>query len=196
MPALHDPLGFVDSRPHAERPGRARADTGLHEAVLCAAATVEGQPRVAAVTDFRFLGGSLGCAVGALITHAARTGPERRAPLVLVTASGGARMQEGVLPLMQMAKTARATAEPDGAGIRTVSIVIDPAYDSPPARAIARAPDREQAIARLDRALGEFRIDGPGVRTTSGYLRRTLADPRFRAGRHTTALVAETAAVG
>ncbi|MDR3034480.1 MAG: acetyl-CoA carboxylase biotin carboxylase subunit [Kitasatospora sp.] len=72
--------------------------------------------------------------------------------------------------------------------------LIGPDYDSLLAKTVAWAPDRAQAIARLDRALGEFRIDGPTVRTTTGYLRRTLADPRFRAGRHTTGLVAEMAA--
>ncbi|MGX4734805.1 acetyl-CoA carboxylase biotin carboxylase subunit [Kitasatospora griseola] len=71
---------------------------------------------------------------------------------------------------------------------------IGPDYDSLLAKTIAWAPDREQAVARLDRALAEFRIDGPGVRTTTDYLRRTLADPRFRTGRHTTGLVAEMAA--
>ncbi|RKE23211.1 acetyl-CoA carboxylase, carboxyltransferase subunit beta [Streptomyces sp. TLI_171] len=128
VPALHDPLDFVDSRPYQDRLDQARADTGLSDAVLCAAGTVEGQPCVVAVMDFRFLGGSLGCAVGALITHAARTSLERRVPLVLVTASGGARMQEGVLSLMQMAKTAQAMAELDEAGILTVSVITDPTY--------------------------------------------------------------------
>ncbi|MFJ5231198.1 acetyl-CoA carboxylase carboxyl transferase subunit alpha [Kitasatospora sp. NPDC088391] len=128
VPALHDPLDFVDSRPYTERLDRARADTGLDEAVLCAAGTVEGQPCVTAVMDFRFLGGSLGCGAGALVTHAARTALARRVPLVLVTASGGARMQEGVLSLMQMAKTAQAMAELDEAGILTVSIITDPTY--------------------------------------------------------------------
>ncbi|GAA4878777.1 acetyl-CoA carboxylase biotin carboxylase subunit [Kitasatospora terrestris] len=71
--------------------------------------------------------------------------------------------------------------------------VVGPDYDSLLAKTIAWAPDREQAVARLDRALAEFRIDGPGVRTTAGYLRRTLADPRYRAGRHTTGLVAAMA---
>ncbi|KDN80868.1 acetyl-CoA carboxylase biotin carboxylase subunit [Kitasatospora cheerisanensis] len=71
---------------------------------------------------------------------------------------------------------------------------IGPDYDSLLAKTIAWAPDREQAVARLDRALAEFRIEGPGVCTTTDYLRRTLADPRFRAGRHTTGLVAEMAA--
>ncbi|MFG2823884.1 acetyl/propionyl/methylcrotonyl-CoA carboxylase subunit alpha [Kitasatospora sp. NPDC048365] len=71
--------------------------------------------------------------------------------------------------------------------------VVGPDYDSLLAKTIAWAPDREQAVARLDRALAEFRIDGPGVRTTAGYLRRTLADPRYRAGQHTTGLVAAMA---
>ncbi|MFD8478388.1 acetyl-CoA carboxylase, carboxyltransferase subunit beta [Kitasatospora sp. NPDC059673] len=128
VPALHDPLGFVDSRPYQDRLDEARDRTGLHEAVLVAAGQIEGQPCVAAVMDFRFLGGSLGCAVGALITQAATLALERRAPLVLVTASGGARMQEGVLSLMQMAKTAQAMAELDEAGILTVSVITDPTY--------------------------------------------------------------------
>ncbi|GAA2795546.1 acetyl-CoA carboxylase biotin carboxylase subunit [Kitasatospora paracochleata] len=71
---------------------------------------------------------------------------------------------------------------------------VGPDYDSLLAKTIAWAPDRERAIARLDRALAEFRIDGPGVHTTTEYLRHTLADHRYRAGRHTTGLVAEMAA--
>ncbi|GAA4878765.1 acetyl-CoA carboxylase, carboxyltransferase subunit beta [Kitasatospora terrestris] len=126
--AVHDPLDFVDSRSYTERLDEARADTGLSEAVLCAAGLIEGQPAVVAVMDFRFLGGSLGCAVGALITQAAHTALARRVPLVMVTASGGARMQEGVLSLMQMAKTAQALAELDEAGILTVSVITDPTY--------------------------------------------------------------------
>jgi len=125
---VHDPLGFVDSRPYQDRLDQARADTGLHEAVLCAAGLIEGQPVVIAVMDFRFLGGSLGCGVGAMITKAAHTSLARRVPLVIVTASGGARMQEGVLSLMQMAKTAQALAELDEAGILTVSVITDPTY--------------------------------------------------------------------
>ncbi|WP_042372846.1 acetyl-CoA carboxylase carboxyl transferase subunit [Streptacidiphilus neutrinimicus] len=126
--AVHDPLDFTDTRPYPERLLDARAETGLHDAVVCVRGTVEGLPVVAAAMDFRFLGGSLGCSVGALITEAARTSLRLRAPLLLVTASGGARMQEGALSLMQMAKTAQALAELDEAGILVVSLITDPTY--------------------------------------------------------------------
>lgn len=125
---LHDPLEFADTRPYAERLADARAKTGLREAVICALGRIEDQPVVVAAMDFRFLGGSLGCGVGALICEAARTALARRVPLLLVTASGGARMQEGALALMQMAKTAQAMAELDEAGILTVSLITDPTY--------------------------------------------------------------------
>ncbi|GAB2714202.1 acetyl-CoA carboxylase carboxyltransferase subunit alpha [Kitasatospora kifunensis] len=123
-----DPLGFTDTRPYPERLLDAQTATGLREAVLCVQGTIEGHPVVAAAMDFRFLGGSLGCGVGALITEAARTSLRLRIPLLLVTASGGARMQEGVLSLMQMAKTSQALAELDEAGILVVSLVTDPTY--------------------------------------------------------------------
>ncbi|MFI9272958.1 acetyl-CoA carboxylase carboxyltransferase subunit alpha [Kitasatospora sp. NPDC052896] len=125
---MTDPLEFVDSRPYTDRLLDARASTGLREAVLCVTGRIEGQPAVVAVMDFEFLGGSLGCGVGAQITEAARTSLRLRLPLVLVTASGGARMQEGVLSLMQMAKTSQAISELDEAGILVVSLITDPTY--------------------------------------------------------------------
>ncbi|WP_431960751.1 carboxyltransferase subunit alpha [Actinacidiphila sp. bgisy160] len=127
-PAAHDPLGFTDTRPYPERLREARAETGLDEAVVCVRGTVEGRPVVVAAMDFRFLGGSLGLGVGSHITRAARTSLRRRVPLLLVTASGGARMQEGALSLMQMARTAQALAELDEAGVLVVSLVTDPTY--------------------------------------------------------------------
>ncbi|WP_431041468.1 acetyl-CoA carboxylase, carboxyltransferase subunit beta [Streptomyces sp. P1-3] len=125
---VRDPLGFVDTRPYPERLAAARTDTGLREAAIGACGRIDGRPVVVAVMDFRFLGGSLGCEVGALITEAARTSLLDRVPLLIVTASGGARMQEGVLSLMQMAKTAQALAELDEAGVLTVSLITDPTY--------------------------------------------------------------------
>ncbi|MDX2853045.1 acetyl-CoA carboxylase, carboxyltransferase subunit beta [Streptomyces sp. PA03-3a] len=127
-PAGQDPLGFTDTRPYVERLREARAETGMDEAVVCVRGTVEGQPVVVAAMDFRFLGGSLGLGVGTQITRAARTSLRRRVPLLLVTASGGARMQEGALSLMQMARTAQALAELDEAGVLVVSLVTDPTY--------------------------------------------------------------------
>ncbi|MFE5333010.1 acetyl-CoA carboxylase, carboxyltransferase subunit beta [Embleya sp. NPDC056575] len=127
-PTPHDPLGFVDSRPYPERLDRARAETGMDEAAVGARGTVHGQPVVVVAMDFRFLGGSLGCAVGALVTAAADESLRTGIPLLLITASGGARMQEGVLSLMQMAKTAHALAELDEAGVLVLSLITDPTY--------------------------------------------------------------------
>src|SRR5439155_3484557 len=104
------------------------ARTGLSDAVVAVSGTIGGQPVVAAVMDFRFLGGSLGCAVGEAVAAAADLARAQRVPLLLVTASGGARMQEGSLALMQMVKTSQALAELDEAGILTISLVTDPTY--------------------------------------------------------------------
>lgn len=123
-----DPLAFVDSQPYLDRLRAARARTGLKEAVSCVRGTIDGHDVAVAVMDFRFLGGSLGTVVGELITRTAEVAQRGRMPLVLVTASGGARMQEGILSLMQMAKTAQALAELDSAGILTVSVVTDPTF--------------------------------------------------------------------
>ena len=123
-----DPLGFVDTVAYTTRLARAREATGMDEAVLCARATIESSPVVLAVMDFRFLGGSLSVAVGDLITQAAEVALEERSPLVLVTSSGGARMQEGALALMQMAKTSAAMGCLDEAGILTVSVITDPTF--------------------------------------------------------------------
>ncbi|MDR7276786.1 acetyl-CoA carboxylase carboxyltransferase subunit alpha [Catenuloplanes atrovinosus] len=123
-----DRLGFVDSRPYPLRLAQARDATGLDEAVVCVRGTVHGRPLFAAVMDFRFLGGSLGTAVGELITQTAERARDASTPLLIVAASGGARMQEGALSLMQMAKTASALRRLDEAGVLTVCLVTDPTY--------------------------------------------------------------------
>ncbi|MBY8870333.1 acetyl-CoA carboxylase carboxyltransferase subunit alpha [Micromonospora sp. PLK6-60] len=123
-----DPIGFVDVLPYPNRLTAARAGTGLDEAVLCGVARIAGYPVVLAVMDFRFLGGSLGCAVGELITRAAERALADRVPLVVVTASGGARMQEGALSLMQMATVSQAIGVLRENGLLTVSVLTDPTY--------------------------------------------------------------------
>lgn len=123
-----DPIGFVDVLPYPHRLTAARSGTGLAEAVVCGTATVAGRRCVIAVMDFRFLGGSLGCAVGELITRAAERALADRVPLVVVTASGGARMQEGVLSLMQMATVSQAVAALRESGVPSVSVLTDPTY--------------------------------------------------------------------
>jgi acyl-CoA carboxylase subunit beta len=123
-----DVLSFVDTKPYLERLEQARQRTGLDEGVVVAAGRIDGLPLIAAVMDFRFLGGSLGAAAGELITNAAEAALERRVPLLIVTASGGARMQEGPLSLMQMVKTSQALARLDEAGILTIALITDPTY--------------------------------------------------------------------
>jgi acyl-CoA carboxylase subunit beta len=125
---VEDPLGFVDERPYPERLRAAREKTGLDEAILCLRGSIGGVPIVAGVMDFRFMGGSLGVAVGQSIAEAAELARCERVPLLLVTASGGARMQEGALALMQMAKVVQALTELDEAGLLTVSLITDPTY--------------------------------------------------------------------
>ncbi|MFB9237809.1 acetyl-CoA carboxylase, carboxyltransferase subunit beta [Plantactinospora siamensis] len=123
-----DRLGFVDVLPYPHRLAAARAATGLTEAVRCVRGSVGGHPVVLAVMDFRFLGGSLGAATGELISRAAEHAREHRLPYVVVTASGGARMQEGALSLMQMAGTVQALDALRTAGLLTVSVITDPTY--------------------------------------------------------------------
>jgi acetyl-CoA carboxylase carboxyl transferase subunit beta len=123
-----DPLGFVDSKPYPHRLASAKASTGLDEAVVCAAGEIEGNPLVVAVMDFGFMGGSLSGAVGELITLAGETALRRGVPLLIATASGGARMQEGAVALMQMAKTSQMLGQLDEAGLLTISLVTDPTF--------------------------------------------------------------------
>ncbi len=127
VPAV-DPLGFVDLVPYRQRLAGARASTGLTEAVLCGEAAIDGHRLVLAVMDFRFLGGSLGSVTGELIVRAADRARASRLPFVVVTASGGARMQEGALSLMQMTATIQAIDALRSDGLLTVSVITDPTY--------------------------------------------------------------------
>lgn len=126
--ATRDVLGFTDTVPYPDRLEKARRLTGLREGVLVVAGQIEGHSLVAVVMDFGFLGGSLGAASGELITRGAEEALERRVPLLIVSASGGARMQEGPVSLMQMAKTSQALARLAEAGVLSVSLVTDPTY--------------------------------------------------------------------
>jgi len=106
-----DPLKFRDERRYADRLRDARAKTGLSDAVLAGAGSVERVPVVAAVQDFEFMGGSLGMAAGEAIITAIAAACERRRPFVMFAAAGGARMQEGILSLMQMPRTTAAVQD-------------------------------------------------------------------------------------
>ena len=100
-----DPLSFKDEKKYAERLKDARRKTGRQDAMLVAVGAIESEPAVVAVQDFDFMGGSMGMALGEALIRAAETAVEERAPLIVFTASGGARMQEGILSLMQMPRT-------------------------------------------------------------------------------------------
>jgi acetyl-CoA carboxylase carboxyl transferase beta subunit len=100
-----DPLQFTDLVPYAERIVSSEKSTGLGEAIVVAELSIEGQPCVAAIMDFAFMGGSMGAVVGEKFARACDRCIDRGVPLVVISSSGGARMQEGVLSLMQMAKT-------------------------------------------------------------------------------------------
>jgi acetyl-CoA carboxylase carboxyl transferase subunit beta len=121
-----DPLQFFDMEPYPERVRRAEATTGLGEAVVAAELRVDGQPCVAAVMDFAFMGGSMGAVVGEKLARACERAIDRGLPLVVITASGGARMQEGVLALMQMAKTVVAFEALGDAGLPVVVVLGHP----------------------------------------------------------------------
>jgi acetyl-CoA carboxylase carboxyl transferase alpha subunit/acetyl-CoA carboxylase carboxyl transferase beta subunit len=125
---VDDPLTFTDRSPFADRLARAREVTGQQAGVRVVRGLIDNYLVVAAVMDFAFLGGSLGVAEGEAVVCAAETALADHVPLLLVTASGGARMQEGVLSLMQMAKTSAAMAALDEAGLLTITLVTDPTY--------------------------------------------------------------------
>jgi acetyl-CoA carboxylase carboxyl transferase subunit beta len=122
-----DTLGFVDSKPYDRRIAAAMAKTGRNDAFVAASATIHGIPVEIGSMDFQFLGGSMGSVVGEAITRLFERAITRRVPAIVISASGGARMQEGVLSLMQMAKTSAAIARlKDEARMPYLSILTHP----------------------------------------------------------------------
>jgi acetyl-CoA carboxylase carboxyl transferase subunit beta len=121
-----DPLGFKDTKPYKSRLKDYQERLGVKDAVVVVTGTLEDTPVVLAVMEYGFMGGSMGSVVGEKITRAAELAVERRAPLIVVSASGGARMQEGVLSLMQMGKISSALARLRRAGLPYLSILTDP----------------------------------------------------------------------
>ena len=124
--ASEDPLGFKDTRRYRDRLRAAQEKTGLREAVVCGLARVGGWPTVLCLFDFEFMGGSMASVVGEKLTRAIELAVQKRLPVVIVSASGGARMQEGILSLMQMAKTAAALDRLAGERLPYVSVLTDP----------------------------------------------------------------------
>src|SRR5215469_3969244 len=99
-----DPLKFVDLKPYSSRLRQAQEDTGLKDAVINAVGKLQGRPVIASVMEYAFIGGSMGAVVGEAITRAVERAADKKIPLIIVSASGGARMMEGVISLMQLAK--------------------------------------------------------------------------------------------
>jgi acetyl-CoA carboxylase carboxyl transferase subunit beta len=121
-----DPLKFVDLKPYSSRLRQAQHDTGLSDAIINAAGRLEGRPVVASVMEYAFIGGSMGAVVGEVITRAVERAADTRTPLIIVSASGGARMMEGVISLMQLAKVSAALARLDKAKVPYISLLTDP----------------------------------------------------------------------
>jgi acetyl-CoA carboxylase carboxyl transferase subunit beta len=121
-----DPLKFVDLKPYSSRLRQAQHDTGLQDAVINAQGKLMGRPVVASVMEYAFIGGSMGAVVGEMITRAVERALDSKTPLIIVSASGGARMMEGVVSLMQLAKISAALARLDKAKVPYISVLTDP----------------------------------------------------------------------
>lgn len=121
-----DPLGFVDQKAYPDRISAAQLATGMRDAAVWGTAAIDGQSIVILVMDFAFMGGSMGAVVGEKVTRAAEHALEARTPLLIVAASGGARMQEGTFSLMQLAKTVGALERLRTAGVPFLSLLSDP----------------------------------------------------------------------
>jgi len=121
-----DPLEFKDSKRYTQRIKESQESTGLKDAVLSGEAKIKGQPVMLGIFDFDFMGGSLGSVVGEKITRLIERAIEKRVGVVIFCASGGARMQEGILSLMQMAKTSAALARLNEARIPYIAVLTDP----------------------------------------------------------------------
>ena len=121
-----DPLNFTDTKPYRARLKATMASTGLKDAVIVASGAIDGIPAVVATMEYGFIGGSMGVVVGEKITRGIERAIDARCPLVIVCCSGGARMMEGALSLMQMAKICGALAHLDRAKLPYVSVLTDP----------------------------------------------------------------------
>ncbi len=124
--AIDDPLEFTDTKPYRDRLAQARRASGRNDAVVTGVCTIEKQRVALGMMDFNFMGGSMGVVVGEKVARLFEHARARRLPVIIFSASGGARMQEGVLSLMQMAKVAAAIALTRDAGVPYVSVMCDP----------------------------------------------------------------------
>ena len=124
--ASTDPLAFVDSRPYAEKLKAAQSSTHLSDALIAAQGTLAGRAVQVCAMESKFIGGSMGAVVGEKVTRAVERSLSRQQPLVIVSATGGARMQEGAVSLIQMAKISAALMRLDDARVPYISVLTDP----------------------------------------------------------------------
>jgi acetyl-CoA carboxylase carboxyl transferase subunit beta len=124
--ASTDPLSFTDTKTYKSRLDKGQAETGLKDAIINALGTLNGRPVVVASMEYSFIGGSMGAVVGEAITRSVEHAYESKKPLIVVSASGGARMMEGAVSLMQMAKISAALARLDSARVPYISVLTDP----------------------------------------------------------------------
>jgi acetyl-CoA carboxylase carboxyl transferase subunit beta len=121
-----DPLNFVDTKPYATRLKEARKKLGMNDAIITAEGQLAGRPVVCCAMEFNFIGGSMGAVVGEKVTRGIELALDTRQPLIVVSCSGGARMMEGTISLMQLAKVSAALARLDDAKVPYVSVLTDP----------------------------------------------------------------------
>ena len=124
--ASTDPLKFADLKPYTSRLKQAQTDTGLKDAVINARGKLDGRQVIVSSMEYSFIGGSMGAVVGEAITRAIERAAEIKTPLIIVSASGGARMMEGVISLMQLAKVSAALARLDESRVPYISVLTDP----------------------------------------------------------------------
>lgn len=168
-----DPLGFVDSKPYPERMTQAQTKTGESEALIVLYGKLRNLEVVACAFDFQFMGGSMGSVVGDRFVQAAEKSLAERKPLVCFAASGGARMQEGLLSLMQMARTAAAVERLRLAGIPYIVVLTNPVYGGVTA-SLAMLGDIHLAEPKA-------MIGFAGKRVIEQTVRETLEEPFQRA---------------
>jgi acetyl-CoA carboxylase carboxyl transferase subunit beta len=121
-----DPLQFVDTKPYAQRLKEASKKLGMNDAVITAEGQLAGRPVVVCAMEFNFIGGSMGAVVGEKVTRGVELAMDTRQPLIVISCSGGARMMEGTISLMQLAKVSAALARLDDAKVPYISVLTDP----------------------------------------------------------------------
>ncbi|MBY0356985.1 MAG: acetyl-CoA carboxylase, carboxyltransferase subunit beta [Candidatus Obscuribacterales bacterium] len=158
-----DPLGFVDSEPYPKRLLEAERRSGLKEAIITGVGNIEDQKAALGIMDFGHFGGSMGSVVGEKVTRLVEKAEKERLPLILISSSGGARMQEGILSLMQLAKTSSALKSFSDAGLLYISILSEPTYGG---------------VTASFAMLGDMIIAEPGARV--GFAGRRVIEQTIR----------------